>query len=151
MFLLFMFLFSGPRGSGTDQQFPVSSCQRGRLLRLQPLLRCAEPAPWETGGHAEGRVWRETLPSCICSGGMLQMFVTFNTVQNCEPQCGLLEVPSLGFRCFFNLNNLSKRPESQARFCVSERFFIIIIFRSPLQKRFNVLITWDTEWWLSHP
>lgn len=42
---IFFFFFLGQRRPRTDQQFPVSSCQRGRVPGLQPLLWCTEPAP----------------------------------------------------------------------------------------------------------
>lgn len=70
---VFVHEFLGERGPRADQQLPVRSCQRGGVPGLQPLLRCPEPAPWKTGGHVKGSVWRQTLSSHLRPRGKVKL------------------------------------------------------------------------------
>lgn len=64
---------SGKSRSGADQHLPVCPLQRGGLPGLQPLLRRAEPAPREAGGHVERSVRRQAVSGRLCTGGTFQL------------------------------------------------------------------------------
>lgn len=63
---------SGESRLGADQHLLVHPLQGGRLPGLQPLLRRAEPAPREAGGHVERGVRGQTVSGRLCTGGTFQ-------------------------------------------------------------------------------
>lgn len=69
-----MYSLSGESRFGADQHLSVHPLQRGCLPGLQPLLRCAEPAPWEAGGHVERGLRGQTVSGRLCTGGTFQQF-----------------------------------------------------------------------------